>query len=133
MPQQRGSSGGAYGWRKRFSDEQTQLIKSVVMSMSGGWGKGADLEAVADELNSRLGLRAKPDEVWTAQRVQSFLIGGRRRVKRVGFRGAPGTVYLEDDNYWIVRKPNGEYEGIPKSEQVIFYDGHGRRREPPPS
>ncbi len=119
----------SYGWRKRFSDEQTQLIKSVVMSMPRSWGKDADLGAVADELNSRLGPHAKPEEVWDAQKVRRFLTSAQRRIKREGSHGAPGTVYLEDDNYWIVHKPNGEYEGIPKSEQVIIYDGRGRKRD----
>jgi hypothetical protein len=99
-----------------------------VLSMRRWWGKGADLEAVADELNSRLGPRAKPDALWTAQRVQTFLTGTRRRIKRDGARGPPGTVDLEDDNYWVVHKPNRDYEGIPKTEQVIIYDGRGRRQ-----
>jgi hypothetical protein len=133
MPQRRGSSRGDYGWRKRFSDEQTELIRSVVMSMPRWWGKDADLDAVAADLNSRLGPKAKPDELWTVQKVQSFLTGAQRRIKRQGTRGAPGDLYLEVDDTWIVRKSNGEYEGIPKTEQVIIYDGHGRRRVPPPS
>jgi hypothetical protein len=29
----------ATGWRKRFSDELTELIKSVVIPLLGGWGK----------------------------------------------------------------------------------------------
>jgi hypothetical protein len=115
-----------YGWRKRFSDKQTQLIKSVVIPMLGRLGKAADLDAVADELNRRLGPRPRPDEVWTAQRAHSFLTSTQRRVKRDGTRGAPGTVYIQSDDYWIVRKPSGGYEGIPKTESVIFYDGHGK-------
>jgi hypothetical protein len=98
------------------------------MSMPGWWGKDADLDAVAAELNSRLGQRAKPDALWTAEKVDSFLTGAQRRIKREGSHGAPGTVYLEDDDYWIVRKPSGAYEGIPKSEQVVIYDGRGHKR-----
>ena len=129
MPQQRGNSRGDYGWRKRFSDEQTELIKSVVMSMPRWWGKDADLGAVTDELNSRLGPRAKPDEVWTTHKVESFLTGAQRRVKREGTRGGPGTVLMEDDDYWVIKRPRGGYEGIPKSEQVIIYDGRGHKRD----
>jgi hypothetical protein len=29
----------ATGWRTRFSDELTELIKSVVIPLLGGWGK----------------------------------------------------------------------------------------------
>jgi hypothetical protein len=130
MPQQRGSSRGDYGWRKRFSDEQTELIKSVVMSMPRWWGKDADLDAVAAELNSRLGPIVKPDEIWDAQKVRRFLTGAQRRIKREGSHGAWGTVNLETDDHWVVRKPDGTFEGIPKTDQVIIRDGRGRRREP---
>jgi hypothetical protein len=41
----------SYGWRTQFSDEQTELIKAVMVPMLGMWDNGADLEAVADELN----------------------------------------------------------------------------------
>jgi hypothetical protein len=97
---------------EEVSDEQTELIKSVMIPMLGMWGKGADLEAVAAELNSRLGPRAKSDEVWTAHKVQSFLTSAHRRVKREGTRSAPGTVYLEDDDYWVIKRPSGGYEAL---------------------
>jgi hypothetical protein len=96
------SQTASYGWQEQFSDEQTELIKSVVVPMLGMWGNGVDLDVVAKELNSRLSLGAEPDEIWTAQRVDGFLTSARRGVKR----------------------------RIPKLEQVIIYYGRGREISP---